>query len=84
MGAFSLRATGLVETLDALVEQGLISKAVAKGIAFILRPPRGQPASEAQSVTVPLNLQDKTLFLGPLPVLELPSPPWVPLPASES
>jgi Uncharacterized protein conserved in bacteria len=80
IGAFSLRANGLVETLDVLADKGMISRLAAAGAALVFRSQQGKAAGGDASVALPASLQDRKLYLGPLPIARLPSMPWVPLP----
>lgn len=80
IGAFSLRANGLVEALRVLADKGVISPLAAAGAALVFRPVQDKAAAGDASVAVPASLQDRRLYLGPLPIARLPSMPWVPLP----
>lgn len=84
IGAFSLRANGLLKALRAMADKGIIPPAVAAGAAFVFRPPQGTGASDDASISLPASLQDGKLYLGPLPIARIPSPPWVPLPGNGS
>lgn len=84
IGAFSLRATGIVEAMRLLADHGLISRTVAAGAAFVFRAQKGQADAGDPSIALPATVQDGKLFLGPFPVARIPSPPWVPLPESGS
>jgi hypothetical protein len=86
IAAFSVTARGLAELLSALAERGTIAPEVAAGARFLLRSPAG-PAETAggaagaakaggASVTVPVSIQERVVFLGPLPIARLPAPPW--------
>ncbi len=88
IGALSIRASGLAEVMRTLAAKGIVSPMVAAGATFLLRPPRtaannlNGPSNPTpgSAVAVPVSLQDRKLYLGPLPIARLPSPPWVPLP----
>lgn len=80
VAAFAVTAKGLDETLDALAAQAVIGADVAAAARFLLSPPgSGADAAPGRSamVRVPVSIQDRILFLGPLPVAQLPPPPWL-------
>lgn len=87
IAAFSVTARGLWATLSALAERGAVAPEIAAGARLFLRPPAGAPDAGAGgvdgaakngdgSVTVPVSIQERILFLGPLPIARLPAPPW--------
>jgi hypothetical protein len=97
IAAFSITAEGLVPTLSALAERGVITPEIAAAARLVLRPPAGHPADadratgrgaaqgaaktgtakpEGGSLTVPVSIQNRIVFLGPLPIARLPAPPW--------
>lgn len=86
IGAFALQVSGLPETLRQLADKGMISPLVAAGASLVFRPAKGRdktgaaPAGTAP-LSVPVSVQDRKLYIGPLAIARMPSPPWVPLPA---
>ncbi|MFO1152935.1 MAG: DUF2125 domain-containing protein [Rhodospirillales bacterium] len=90
LGAFSVTARGLAATVSTLAERGAIPPEVAAAARFLLHararsaePPSaasGTPGATATRadppINVPVSIQDRTVFLGPLPIARLPALPW--------
>ena len=83
IGAFSITAQGLAPALAALADRGAIPADIAAAARFVLGPPAagnapgpGTAKSGGASVTVPVSIQNRVVFLGPLPIARLPAPPW--------
>jgi len=76
MGAFTARAEGVPETLDALNQRGLLpgfGAASAKlALKILLRPSE----TGAPGLNFPLTLQDRTLSAASLPLLKVPAIDW--------
>ena len=74
--AFTVRAEGYSETVDALRKAGQIKTGDATATKLVLavlakRPNGGPPYIEA-----PLTVQDRRLRIGPLDLLEIPVVSW--------
>lgn len=77
MGALSARVSGYSESLDALVGAGLIRPTAAAAATTVLNliakaPAEGEP-SEAK---VPITIQDRYLYVGPVGFFEIPPIRW--------
>ena len=76
-GNLVAQVQGFLETVDALVEAGMIEAKDAgytkAGLALLAGPPG--PDGTA-TLTAPLRLRDRRLTLGPLPLAELPAIVW--------
>ena len=71
------RAQGFFEALEALRRQGVIDGRDAMTATVVLgvmsrRPANGGPAS----LSVPLSIQSRSLFVGPVAVSRLPEVRW--------
>lgn len=75
-GALALRIAGLHPTVDALVDRGILSPAVAETVLALAQTLA--PAGAGGTVTLPLTLQDQTLALGGMTVARLPPLPSQP------
>jgi hypothetical protein len=75
-GALALRIAGLHPTVDALVDRGILSPAVAETVLALAQTLA--PAGTGGTVTLPLTLQDQTLSLGGMTVARLPPLPSQP------
>jgi hypothetical protein len=77
MGAGSARLVGYAETLDALAQNGAISRSAATAAKAVLSllansPDDGSPPE----VEVPLTLQYRTLSMRQVPLVRLPEVDW--------
>ncbi len=77
IGAMTARITGFFETVDALKKQGLVKPrdaVTAKMVLGVLsrRPADGGPAS----LNLPLTLQERRLYAGPVGLLQVPEVDW--------
>jgi hypothetical protein len=77
IGAFTARIEGFFETIDALRRRHLVrdrDAVTAKLVLGILakRPPGGGAAV----LSLPLTIQERTLFAGPVPLATLPTVAW--------
>ncbi|MFI4985954.1 MAG: DUF2125 domain-containing protein [Alphaproteobacteria bacterium] len=76
-GAGTAQIRGFEETIDGLVEHGLVKAndgAIAKGVLGLLAktPPDGGP----KLLTVSLTIQKQALYAGPIRLLRLPTLRW--------
>ncbi len=71
-GAFSARMTGYAETLQALAQTGAVSGGTARtatmGLGMIARPNE----AGVSTLSVPLTIQNRAVYLSPLKVATLP------------
>ncbi|HEY6335217.1 MAG TPA: DUF2125 domain-containing protein [Alphaproteobacteria bacterium] len=77
IGAGTGQIRGYSETIDSLIAQGLMKQrdgALAKaGLGLLAKTP---PEGGAKVLTVPLTVQQQTLFAGPVAVLRIPTIAW--------
>jgi len=77
MGAGTGQIRGYSETIDSLVAQGLMKNRdgmLAKaGLGLLAKTP---PEGGAKVLTVPLTVQQQTLFAGPVAILHIPTIAW--------
>lgn len=77
IGAFNARIVGAAPAVDALRDRGLIAERAALAVkallALVARPPAG---GGPPVVEIPLTLQDRTLYAGPLPLAVVPEVRW--------
>jgi len=72
IGAFSGRAEGFYETVDALRERGLVRGRDATAARFVLGALAKQPEWGGPAVLeLSLSIQNRRLYTGPVPLLEL-------------
>lgn len=77
MGALSAEIAGYAETIDRLREAGVMRNRDAATAKLVLGAlARRDGAAGAPVITVPVTLQDRVLFLGPLRLLEVPRLDW--------
>jgi hypothetical protein len=83
IAAMSVTTRDLGGALDALVARGVLAPEVADAARFVLRPPDGDAggrddgdAKGGPILRVPISIQNRVLFLGPLPVARVPALPW--------
>lgn len=78
-GHATARVVGYAATLDALAGAGKIGSGVATAAkALLTLLARPSSASGPPEVDVPLSLENRTLRLGQIPLLELPALSWPP------
>jgi hypothetical protein len=65
-GAFSARAEGYIEAVDALVQAGLMKPTEGTAAKLVLAVIAKRPAGKVPYVETPLTLQDRVLSAGPL------------------
>lgn len=76
-GQATARVVGYVATLDALAGAGRIGSGVATAAkALLTLLARPSSAGGPPEVDVPLSLEDRTLRLGQIPLVELPAMSW--------
>ncbi len=77
IGAMSGQVGGLFEAIDRLRDSGYVRSRDATTVKLVLATlARRDPATGRSLVNVPLTLQDRTLSLGPVRVLEIPAVRW--------
>jgi len=77
VGSATARVVGYVAMLDALVASGALTPSVAQAVKGILGLLAGPPASDGSpQVELPLKLRDRTLAVGPIPLLRMPELLW--------
>lgn len=77
MGAATARIAGFGETIDALAANGAVNMrdaGTAKAALTMLARPA--PDTGRPEIRVPLNVQQGTLYLGPVPLLRVPRIEW--------
>jgi len=75
VAAFAIRVRGYDEVIDRLTAAGVIKPhpaALAKAALGVLA---GQPGADGE-IKVPLSIQDRRVYLGPVPVARLPAVVW--------
>lgn len=79
LAALIVRAEGYIDTVEALVEAGLLQPnegtAAKLGLSIMARRPEDRPAY----VETPVTVQDQTLSVGNVKLLHLPAVHWGPL-----
>lgn len=76
IGAFTARIGGFFETVDALRERGIIRARDAVTAKMVLGVLAGRSGDGQGRLTIPLTIQDQTLFAGPVPLIEIPAVIW--------
>lgn len=76
IGAFTARAEGFFETVDALRTHGIIRSRDAITAKLVLGALAKRSENGHTSLTVPLTIQDRRLFAGPVPLITIPPIPW--------
>lgn len=76
IGAFTTRAEGFFEAIDALRTQGVIRSRDAVTAKLVLGALAKRGEGGRASLTVPLTIQDRRLFAGPVPLIDLPPISW--------
>lgn len=77
IGSFTFRVAGYMEALDRLRQAGLID-AQSHGLArLVLTALAGKQGADGKpGLTVPLTVQDRRVFIGPVPLARLPLLRW--------
>lgn len=77
VGALSARISGYGEALDTLVGAGFLRPTTAAAATTVLNLIAKSPAEgEASEAKVPITLQDRQLYVGPVKFFELPRFQW--------
>lgn len=76
VGAFTARAEGFFETVDALRARGLIRPGDAVTAKMILGVLAKRTNGGRSNLTLPVSIQDRHLFAGPVPLIEFPPITW--------
>ena len=77
MGAFTARIQGFFDAVDLLREKGLIRSRAATTAKIVLGALSKKSAEGgAATVSLPVTVQDRTLFTGPVPLMRLPPLVW--------
>jgi len=76
VGAFTARVEGFFEAVDALRAAGLVRARDAVTAKMVLGALSRRGEGGRPSLTVPLTLQDRRLYAGPVPLVEFPEVPW--------
>jgi hypothetical protein len=77
-GALTTRAWGVESAIDALVADGAVRPrdgAIAKTVLRATAKPGTTPGIPPE-VEIPLTIQDRKLFLGPVPIARIPTVIW--------
>jgi hypothetical protein len=77
VGAFTARIEGLFEASDALRRRGIIRErdSIAAKIILGVLSKKGVGGAAA-TLSAPLTIQDRRLFIGPVPLLRIPEVHW--------
>jgi hypothetical protein len=77
MAALSVVVKGLDQAIDGLAQASLISSRDAR-LATLATAALAQPAADGdgRELRLPLSIQDRTVFLGPLKLMRLPPIRW--------
>ncbi|WP_316978082.1 DUF2125 domain-containing protein [Shumkonia mesophila] len=76
IGAFTTRIEGFFETVDALRDKGIIRAQDAVTAKMVLGILSKRNDAGRVSLTVPLTVQDRRLYVGPVPLAAIPSVRW--------
>lgn len=76
VAAFTVRAEGYSETVDALQRAGLIKTGNVTGTKLVLAVLAKRPSGGAPYIEAPLTFQDRKLRVGPLDLLKFPVVSW--------
>lgn len=76
LGALTIRAQGLSETIDLLAQDGLIDAQAAKTGGIMAKGLAKPDAEGKPTVSVSLSLQQGYLWLGPIKLTRLPAVAW--------
>jgi len=76
IGAFTTRIEGFFETVNALHEKGLIRSQDAVTAKMVLGVLSKRNDAGRISLTVPLTVQERRLYVGPVPLAVIPPVRW--------
>jgi len=76
LGALTIRAQGLADTIDLLARDGLIDAQAAKTGGIMAKGLAKPDAEGNPTVSVSLSLQQGYLWLGPIKLTRLPTAAW--------
>jgi len=77
IGAFTVRAEGFFELIDALWRRGVIAGRDAVTAKVVLGAFAKQREGDARpSISLPITLQGRTLYAGPVSLMEVPPVTW--------
>jgi len=76
IGAFTTRVEGFFETVDALREKGIIRSQDAVTAKMVLGVLSKRNDAGRASLTVPLTVQERRLYVGPVPLAVIPPIRW--------
>ncbi|MBT3361070.1 MAG: DUF2125 domain-containing protein [Rhodospirillales bacterium] len=76
IGSFTARIEGFFETVDALRKRGIMKARDAVTAKIVLGVMARRNESGRTALTVPLTVQERRLFTGPVPLAEIPEIIW--------
>lgn len=76
VGAFTARVEGFFETVDALRVRGIIRAADAVTAKMILGVLVKRNGNGRSGLSIPMSIQDRHLFAGPVPLIVIPEITW--------
>ncbi|MCG8511259.1 MAG: DUF2125 domain-containing protein [Rhodospirillales bacterium] len=76
IGAFTARIGGFFETVDVLRERGIVRARDAVTAKMVLGVLARRSSDGRGGLTVPLTIQDRQFFAGPVPLMEIPEVTW--------
>ena len=79
IGAMTARVEGFMETVDALSRVRLIGVGEATAAKLVLAVIAKRPSGQTPFIEAPLTLQDRTLSVDKIELLEVPVVDWTPL-----
>ena len=79
IGAMTARMEGFMETVDALSQARLIGAGEATAAKLVLAVIAKRPSGRPPFIEAPLTLQDRTLSVDKIKLLEIPVVDWTPL-----
>lgn len=78
VGAFTARIEGFFETVDGLKNRGLIRSRDAVTAKMVLGVLARRMKNGRTALTLPISVQDRRLFAGPIPLIDIPEITWKP------
>ncbi|MEE9318595.1 MAG: DUF2125 domain-containing protein [Rhodospirillales bacterium] len=76
IGSFTFRVQGFNEALDRLLKAGLIEPHPAALVKTVLAALARKTGDGGAQLKVPLSLQDRQVFVGPIPMAKIPVIRW--------
>ncbi len=76
IGSFTFRVQGFNEALDRLLKAGLIEPHPAALVKTVLAALARKTGDGGAQLKVPLSLQDRQVFVGPIPIAKIPLIRW--------